>query len=100
MDISNAISNARALLHLKPVETGSDPRWQAILAVGEFIECSPVEIWQFINCARVDADEDLEAALITILLEHLIEPHEAYKRQAQKVAESDEQMKAMLAGCW
>lgn len=98
--IDTAVSHALSLLNLQRVDSGSDPRWQAIIEVGKHIESSPGEVWQFISCARVGADEDLEAALTTVLLEHLIEQNEEFKQKAYEAAKTDKQMKGMLRSCW
>jgi hypothetical protein len=37
MTVFDAIAEAESLLHLKPAKKGKDPRWQAIIKVGEFI---------------------------------------------------------------
>jgi len=100
MSILEAISHAESLLTIQSVATGPDPRWQAIIEVGEHINESPQEVWHFIRRARVDADEDLEVALTTVLLEHLVERHEEFRRKARDLAETDIQMKRMLESCW
>jgi len=100
MDLAAAISDAESLLRLEKMDAGSDPRWQAIIELGEHIETSPEEIWQFISRARVGADEDLEDAISTVLLEHLFEHHEKYRQKAHDIAMTDPQMKSMIASCW
>src|SRR5262245_57723691 len=52
-----------------------DPRWQAIIRVGEFIETHPEPIWEFVAIWGRHADPDLRAAVATCLLEHLLEHH-------------------------
>jgi len=35
----------------EPVDEGQDPRWQAIIAAGEFIQSDPEAVWLFIRLA-------------------------------------------------
>lgn len=73
--VLEAIRHAETLLPGIPTEDedGPDPRWQAIIAVGEFIESEPETIWPFIERWGSSADEDLQDAIATCLLEHLLE---------------------------
>jgi hypothetical protein len=49
MTIQKAIARAEALLPGIAAPDGEiDPRWQAIIDVGEFIESDPAEVWAFI----------------------------------------------------
>ena len=75
MDIHEAVRRADAILPGEPAEEGRDPRWQAIIAVGEHIESEPEAVWSFIRSWGGHADEDLRAAIATCLLEHLLEHH-------------------------
>ncbi|NLS98305.1 MAG: hypothetical protein GXX96_39750 [Planctomycetaceae bacterium] len=100
MSIERALSKARATLDHAPVQAGVDPRWQALIDVGEHMDSSPDEIWEFIEDTRRDADEDLEAALTTVLLEHLVEQHAHIRSKVIALAETDPQIKRMLQGCW
>jgi hypothetical protein len=100
MDAAAAIADAKNILSLPPVEEGNDPRWQAIIAVGEFIDSDPEEVWQFILDAADITDHDLQQALATCLLEHLIEKHPAYKQRAADYSARDEGISEMLSLCW
>ena len=75
MRIAEAIREADALLPGKPIDEGRDPRWQAIIAVGEYIESEPEAIWAFIRRWGKHPQEDLRVAIATCLLEHLLEYH-------------------------
>jgi hypothetical protein len=48
MTVQEAIARAEAVLpgHVAP-EGESDPRWQAVIAVAEFIESDPEAEWSF-----------------------------------------------------
>src|SRR3954466_14611578 len=48
VEVQDAIDAADAVLPGEPVDEGSDPRWQAIIKVGEFIESEPEPVWRFI----------------------------------------------------
>lgn len=74
--VRRAILNAERLLPGKPVPDGQlDPRWQAIIRVGEFIESNPDEVWEFALKWSKHPQADLRAAVSTCLLEHLLEHH-------------------------
>jgi hypothetical protein len=75
MSVSEAIRVAEALLPGKPVDEGPDPRWQAIIAVGEYQELEPEAVWSFIRRWGCHPQEDLRDAIATCLLEHLLESH-------------------------
>src|SRR5690606_12145227 len=74
-ELTRLIAEANALLPGTPVDDGLDRRWQAIIAVGEFIEAEPTPIWDFIVRWGGHHDEDLRDAIATCLLEHLLEHH-------------------------
>jgi hypothetical protein len=70
-----ALRAADALLPGVPVDEGRDPRWQAIIALGDFIEEEPEAVWSFIRRWGAHPQEDLRTAIATCLLEHLLEYH-------------------------
>jgi hypothetical protein len=78
-----------------------DPRWQAIIAVGEFIESNPDEVWRFVARWGVHPDPDLQSAIATCLLEHLLEHHfdDVFPR-VEKLARTNENFAQTLRGCW
>src|SRR5207248_3326080 len=59
----------------KPPEDGLDPRWQAVIKVGEFIETDPEQVWAFATKWGKHPSSDLRAAIATCLVEHLLELH-------------------------
>jgi hypothetical protein len=99
MTVFDAIAEAESLLHLTPVKKGKDPRWQAIIKIGGFIESEPEVIWAFIYEARQTNDEDLQAALACCLLEDLIEAHPEYKLRAQDLASRDKDFQKLFELC-
>lgn len=54
-------------------DDGLDSRWQAIIAVGEFIETEPEAVWLFTARWGAWKDADVRTAVATCLLEHLLE---------------------------
>jgi hypothetical protein len=52
-----------------------DPRGQAVIAVAEFIETNPQEVWTFARRWGCSPDDDLQAAIATCVLEHILERH-------------------------
>jgi hypothetical protein len=72
--VHDVIAAAERILPGKEAPEGElDPRWQAIIEVGEFIETAPEEVWAFILRWGSHPDEDLRAAIATCLLEHLLD---------------------------
>jgi hypothetical protein len=52
-----------------------DPRWQAIIAVSEFIPTNPEQVWAFAAKWGCNEDADLRTAIATCVVEHLLEHH-------------------------
>ncbi len=75
MSVNDAIDRANSLLPGIPTESGTDPRWQAIIAVAEYVEDEPEEVWSFAVRWGSHEQEDLREAIATCLLEHLLEYH-------------------------
>jgi hypothetical protein len=76
MTVQEAIQAAERLLPgCAAPEEEEDPRWQAIIVIGEFVEKEPEAIWPFVLRWGSHEDEDLRAAVATLLLEHLLEYH-------------------------
>lgn len=73
MTVDQAIRDAELVLPGEPVAEGTDPRWQAIIAVGGFIDTAPEPVWSFIRRWGRSPDADLRDAVATCLLEHLLE---------------------------
>ena len=74
--VGDAIAKAEAVLPGRAAPDGeTDPRWQAIIRVAEFIETDPEAVWPFIKRWGGHPDEDLRMAVATCLLEHLLEHH-------------------------
>jgi len=100
--VDEAIAQANAILpHAAAPEGDLDLRWQAIIGVGEFIESDPAPVWDFVRRWARDADQDLQAALATCLLEHLLEHH--FDRMftiVQQAARADRSIARLVVRCW
>jgi hypothetical protein len=76
MTVTEAVRRADELLPGRAAPKGRiDPRWQAIIAVGEFVESEPEAVWRFVRRWGSHSNRDLRAAVATCLLEHLLEHH-------------------------
>ena len=74
--LQRRIEAAERLLPGTPApEDTEDPRWQAIIAVGDYAESHPEEVWRFVQRWGINAQDDLRMAIATCLLEHLLEYH-------------------------
>ncbi|MDB5323843.1 MAG: hypothetical protein JWN40_5474 [Phycisphaerales bacterium] len=72
--VRRAVARAQSVLPGRPALEGQpDPRWQAIIRVGTFIESHPEPVWEFARRWGKHAQADLRAAVATCLLEHLLE---------------------------
>jgi hypothetical protein len=102
MSISEAIKRANSLLPGAPVAEGEeDPRWQAIIGVGDFVETNPDEVWQFARRWAGYPQEDVRDAIACCLLEHLLEHHFRLilPRIEQAIAE-DRLFADAFSRCW
>jgi len=101
IDVSDAIRRAEELLPGSNMETGVDPRWQAIIALGEFIESDPGPVWKFICKWGRSPDGDLRSAVACCLLEHLLEHHfSTFIDRVEEEALADPLFAEMFAECW
>jgi len=74
--VHQAINEAERLLPGVPSpDDEPDPRWQAIMEVGEYIETEPHEVWSFILKWGKHPSDDVRMAVASCLLEHLLEYH-------------------------
>jgi len=76
MTVDEALQRANAVLPGRSApEEQLDPRWQAIIAVGEFVRTEPEAVWSFVERWGKHPSDDLRTAIATCLLEHLLEYH-------------------------
>jgi hypothetical protein len=102
MDVHQAIAAAEAVLPGRAAPDGEeDPRWQAMIAIAEFLAADPEPICAFVLRWGSYPDADLQSAVASCLLEHLLELHfaeffpeiEAHVRRDAVFAET-------FARCW
>jgi hypothetical protein len=102
MTVQEAIKAAESLLPgVEAAEGEIDPRWQAMIVVGEFVETEPEAVWSFVEQWGSSPDEDLRAAVATCLLEHLLEHHfDRFISRVEQNARKDRLFADMVARCW
>jgi hypothetical protein len=101
MSVDAAIRTAEGLLPGEPAPDGAtDPRWQAIIAVAEFIPGYPEEVWQFARRWSAHEQEDVRVAIATCVLEHLLEHHfDVLFDRVEAVAREDALFMDTLSQC-
>ena len=102
MSVHDAIAKAEEVLpgHVAP-DGEIDPRWQAIIAVGDFIETEPETVWSFILRWGGHPDQDLRTAIATCLLEHLLELHfDNFIGRVEQHARADGLFADTVSRCW
>ncbi len=78
-----------------------DPRWQAIIEIGEFVETEPEVIWSFVLKWGKHSSQDLRAAIACCLLEHLLSYHfDLILPKARDAARSSARFADTLLMCW
>ena len=102
MSLSELIRDAEAILPGTPAPEGSDdPRWQGIIAIGEYIETHPEEIWPFVARWGTSTQPDLRDAIATCLLEHLMEHHfEVIFPRVEQLSKTDRMFADTFLRCW
>ena len=102
MTVHDAIAKAEAVLPGQAAPDGEiDERWQAIIAVGEFIETDPDAVWAFIVRWGGHPDADLRMAIATCLLEHLLEHHfDDFIAHVEQRARADALFANTVCSCW
>jgi hypothetical protein len=73
--VQRAIARAERVLPGRETKRGVCPRWQAIIAVGEFIESDPIPVSEFALKWARRRGRDLGTAIHCCLIEHLLEHH-------------------------
>ena len=101
-DVFKAIAKAEKLLPGRAAPEGKiDPRWQAIIAVSEFIDSNPEDVWEFIVRWGKNRNSDLRAAVATCLLEHLLDRHFAtYFPRLEVLARKSPLFAKTFSMCW
>jgi hypothetical protein len=101
MNVHKAIARAEAILPgLQAAEGQKDPRWQAIIAVGNFVETDFEPVWSFVERWGKHPDDDLRSAIATCILEHLLEHHfDLIFQRMERLARSNPCFAEMIGWC-
>lgn len=102
MTVTEAIRQANMLLPGRAAPDGqTDPRWQAIIAVGEFVKSDPDAVWRFTRRWGSHRNADLRTAIATCLLEHLLERHfDLVFPRVERLARTSKHFGDTVACCW
>lgn len=102
MSVREAIEQAESILPGEPAPPGdTDPRWQAIVQIGEYIPGEPEAVWKFIETWGGHPLEDLRMAVATCLLEHFLEHHfAAFFPRVEERAVGDRLFADTFLSCW
>ena len=102
MTAEEAIEAEELVLPGRAAPSGeSDVRWQAIIAVAEFIEAEPEVVWVFARKWGTHPDQDLRMAISTCILEHLLEYHfDAFISRVEEAARANPLFADTVRGCW
>jgi len=100
--VRRAIARAQSVLPgRRAPDRQTDPRWQAIIRIGTFIELHPEPVWEFARRWGKHAQSDLRAAVATCLLEHLLEHHfETLFPRVRREALASVRFADTVASCW
>jgi hypothetical protein len=102
MSSAEAIAAAELVLQERAHPAGpEDRRWKAIARIAEFIETDPEDVWTFVARWGSTADEDLQQAIGTCLLEHLLEHwFDRYFPRVEAAATKNPQFARTFLVCW
>jgi hypothetical protein len=102
MSVSELVRDAEAILPGTPAPSGADdPRWQAIIAIGEYVESHPEEVWSFVARWGTNTEADLRDAVATCLLEHLLAHHfELIFPRVEELTKTDRMFADTFSRCW
>jgi len=102
MTVEEAISAAELILPGHAAPDGEiDARWQAIIAVSEFIEAEPEAVWSFARRWGAHPDDDVRMAISTCVLEHLLEHHfDAFISRVEDAVGTDQLFAKTVSSCW
>jgi len=82
-------------------DESNDCRWQAMIVIGEFIPSHPDTVWEVVAKHGVSDDQDMQMAVATVLLEHLIDHFPAeFRRRADELAAQSNRFAETLRNAW
>ncbi len=100
--VTEAIQLAeRVLPGIEAAEGESDPRWQAIIEVGAYVESDPEAVWEFtVRWGKYD-DDDLRGAIATCVLEHLLQYYfDLLFPRVEELARESKLFAGTFCSCW
>jgi hypothetical protein len=102
MTSAEAIAAAEEVLQERVDSAGAnDRRWKAIAAIANFVETEPEDVWAFVARWGSTADEDLQQAIGTCLLEHLLQYwFDRFFSRVEVAARNDPQFARTFLVCW
>jgi len=100
--VADTIERANRILPGVAAPDGEiDPRWQAIIAVAEYLESDPEPVWEFVAQWGVYPDSDLQSSIATCILEHLFEHHfDLVFPRAAELARANANFANTVRLCW
>lgn len=100
-DVHRVIAAAERVLPGRETKQGKCPRWQAIIAVGEYIESDPIPVCDFALKWARRRGKDLGAAIHCCLIEHLLEHHfDLVFPRMREAARDNGRVAESLIGLW
>jgi hypothetical protein len=102
MSLLERIAYADSILPGTPAPDGEqDPRWSAIIAIGDHIASGPGPIWEFVARWGTHPQDDLRMAIATCLLEHLLQYHfDLVFPRVRALAEANALFADTFSQCW
>lgn len=102
MSVQEAIAAAEALLSGEPAPDGeNDPRWEAMIGVGDYVETHAEEVWVFVARWGTHDQRDLRMAIACSVLEHLLEYHfELVFSRVERLARDKQHFADTFCSCW
>jgi hypothetical protein len=100
--VADAIEHANLILPGVPAPDGEiDPRWQAIIAVAQYVESDPEPVWKFVAKWGQYSDTDLQSGIATCALEDLLEyQFDLIFPRAAELARANANFAETLRRCW
>lgn len=77
-------------------------RWQALIAVAEWIPSAPEVVWEVVLEHGESPDDDMRTGVATVLLEHLLEHHfdDYFPRVRERIEAGAPRLADTLGMCW
>jgi hypothetical protein len=77
-------------------------RWQAAILIGQFIPFAPDDVWEIVRGCSSASNEDLRAALSTVVLEHLLgfDFDRTFARVREELRQGNRGILDIASTCW